>query len=156
VLHHALHENCRVFSRVKVHVTEGVSEDFAMVEVGSLYDGSRLEYSVRGCRGRECFGGGPEDLDSLGLTWTVADMDTWKVGPSGVDAHKRGGALLVVGAAPALAKGTASVEPAGKGKTTAAKPEALVPWTQGVAECEVEMLLGEGKHVHESPPVELS
>ena len=98
-------------------------------------------------------GGGPGDLDSLGLAWTVADMEARKVEPSGVDAHERGGALPVVGAAPVLAEGTAGVEPAGKAeKATAAKPEALVPWAQGMAEREVEMLPGEGKHVHEPPP----
>jgi len=91
-------------------------------------------------------GGGPGDLDSLGLAWTVADMEARKVEPSGVDAHERGGALPVVGAAPALAEGTAGVEPAGEAeKATAAKPEALVPWAQGMAEREVEMLPGEGK-----------
>jgi len=95
-------------------------------------------------------GGGPGGLDSLGLAWTVADMDAKKVGPKSVDA------LLVVGAAPALAKGTAGVEPAGEAeKATAAKLEALVPCAQGVAEREVEMLPGEGKHVHEPPPEEL-
>ncbi len=91
-------------------------------------------------------GGGPGDLDSLGLAWTVADMEARKVEPSDVDAHEQGGALPVVGAAPALAEGTAGVEPAGEAeKATAAKPEALVPWAQGMAEREVEMLPGEGK-----------
>jgi len=58
-----------------------------------------------------------------------------------------------MGAAPALAKGTAGVEPASKAeKATAAKHEALVPWVQGVAECDIEMLPGEGKHVYELLP----
>ena len=39
-------------------------------------------------------------------------MDPREVEPSGVDTHARGGALLVVGAAPAMAEGTTSVEPA--------------------------------------------
>ena len=58
-----------------------------------------------------------------------------------------------MGATPALAKGTAGVKPASKAeKATAAKHEVLVPWAQGVAECEVEMLPGEGKHVYKLPP----
>ncbi len=85
--------------------------------------------------------------------WTVADMGARKVEPSGVDTHERGGALLIVGDAQALAEGTAGVEPAGEAeKATAAKPEALVPWAQSVAKREVEILPGEGKHVHEPPP----
>jgi len=80
-------------------------------------------------------------------------MGAGKVEPSGVGTHERGGALLIVGGAQALAKGTASVEPAGDAeKATATKPEALVPWAQGIAEHEVEMLPGEGEHVHELPP----
>jgi len=46
----------------------------------------------------------------------VANTDAEEVEPPGVDAHERGGALPVVGAAPALAKGTAGVEPAGEAK----------------------------------------
>ena len=85
--------------------------------------------------------------------WTVADMGARKVEPSGVDTHERGGALLIVGDAQALAKGTAGVEPTGKAeKATTTKPEVLVPWAQSVAKCEVEILPGEGKHVHEPPP----
>jgi hypothetical protein len=46
--------------------------------------------------------------------------------------------LLVVSTAPALAKDTASIEPAGKAeRATAARPKALVPWTQGEAKHEV-------------------
>jgi hypothetical protein len=59
-----------------------------------------------------------------------------------VDAHERGGALPVVGAASALAEGTAGVEPAGKAEiATAAKLEALVPWAQGEPGREVDSLL---------------
>ena len=49
--------------------------------------------------------------------------------------------MPVVGAAPALADGTASVEPAGEAETaTTAKLEALAPWAQGMAGREVEKL----------------
>jgi hypothetical protein len=51
--------------------------------------------------------------------------------------------LLVVGAAPALAKDTASAEPAGEAKEAAtARPEALMFWAQDKAmhRCEVETL----------------
>ena len=78
--------------------------------------------------------GSPGDLDSLRLTCAVVDVDVEEVEPSGVDAHKRGGALLLVGATPALAEGTAGVEPAGEAeKAVAAKPEALVPRAQDKA-----------------------
>ena len=63
-------------------------------------------------------------LGSHGQLWAWMQG---KVRPSSIDAHKRGGALLVMGATPALAKGTVSFEPAGEAeKITAAKPEALV------------------------------
>jgi hypothetical protein len=56
------------------------------------------------------------------------NVEAREVEPSSVNAHKRGGVLPVVGAAPALAEGTAGVEPAGEAeKATAAKSEALVP-----------------------------
>ena len=55
----------------------------------------------------------PGDLDRLGLGCTVADADARELEPSSVDAHERGGALPVVGAAPALAERTAGVGPAG-------------------------------------------
>ena len=58
----------------------------------------------------------------------VADICERKAKPSGVDTHKRGGALLIVGDIQALAEGTAGAEPAGEAKkATTAKPEALVP-----------------------------
>ena len=64
--------------------------------------------------------------------------------PSGVNAHERGGALPVVGTAPALVEGTAGFEPAGEAeKATAAKSEALVPWARDNA--------GRGRKV-ETPP----
>jgi len=71
---------------------------------------------------------------SLGLAFTVADTDARKAKPSGADAHKRGGALPVVGATPVLARGNAGVEPADDAeKAVAAKPKALVPWAQDMA-----------------------
>jgi len=54
--------------------------------------------------------------------------------PSGVDTHGRGGALLVVGAAFAVAKGPASVRSAGRAdKATVAAPKALGPGAYGRA-----------------------
>jgi len=48
--------------------------------------------------------------------------------------HELGGALLVVGAIPGLAKGTASIELASRAeKAAAAKPEALGPGAYGKA-----------------------
>ena len=53
---------------------------------------------------------------------------------SNVNAHEPWGVLLVVGTAPALAEDTPGVEPAGKAeRATAARSEALAPWTQGKA-----------------------
>ncbi len=49
-------------------------------------------------------------------------------------------------AAPALAEGSAGVEPAGEvERTMTAKPNALVPWVQGVARCKVEGI-GRARH----------
>jgi hypothetical protein len=80
-------------------------------------------------------------------------MDATKVEPQGVNAHEPGGALPVVGTALALAKSTAGVEPAGEAETaTAARSEALIPWAQGVARREADVLQREGKHEHEPPP----
>ena len=70
-----------------------------------------------------------------------------------VDAHERGGALAVVGAASALAKGTAGVEPAGKAEIpTAAKLGALVLWAQGEPGREVDSLPQGDKVMYEPPP----
>ena len=43
-------------------------------------------------------------LDPLRLGFTIGDADAREVGPSGIEAHERGGALLVADAAPALPK----------------------------------------------------
>ena len=76
-----------------------------------------------------------------------ADMEAREVEFSGIDMHKRGGALPIVGAA-AQAKGTACVEPAGEAeRAMATKSEALVPWVQDMAWCEVMRLPQEGKYV---------
>ena len=85
----------------------------------------------------------PDDLDPdpFGLAHAAMDADAKELGPSSTDAHERGGALPVVGAAPALAERTAGVEPAGEAETaTTAKLEALAPWAQGMAGREVEKL----------------
>jgi len=71
---------------------------------------------------------------SLGLAFTVVDMDARKPKPSGTDVHKQGGALPVMGATPDMAKGNAGVEPTDKAeKAIAAKHKALVPWAQDKA-----------------------
>ena len=56
----------------------------------------------------------PENVDPFGLAGVAEKVDAGGVEPSGVDIHERGGALPVVGAAPALAERTAGVEPAGE------------------------------------------
>ena len=82
---------------------------------------------------------GLEDPAPFGLAGVAENADTEEIEPSGVNAHKRGGALPVAGIASALAEGTADVEPAGEAKkAVAAKPEALVPWAQDKAGREVE------------------
>jgi len=94
----------------------------------------------------------------------VADTDTKEGKSLGVDAHKQGGALPVLGAAPAQAEGTVSVGPAsGAERAAAAKPDALEPVAHGKAGrqgeagrevetlplregvCEIEVLLRKGK-----------
>jgi len=94
----------------------------------------------------------PENIDPFGLAGVVANVDAEEVEPSSVDAHERGGTLPVVGAATALAEGTASVEPAGEAqRATVAKSEALVPWAQGVAKREVERPWREDERELEAP-----
>ena len=83
----------------------------------------------------------PDDVDPhpLGLVGLAEDTDVRELEPSSVDAHEQGGALLVVDTTPAVAKETASVEPAGEAeRATAARPEALASWTQGEAGHEAE------------------
>ena len=73
----------------------------------------------------------PENPDPFGLPGADKKADVPGVEPLCIDVYKRGGALLLVGIAPALAKETASVGPVGKAeKAVATKPEALVPWAQ--------------------------
>jgi len=75
--------------------------------------------------------GCPRDLDNLGPACTAENPDIGKVKPSCIDVHKQGGALPVMGAAPALAEGTAGVRPAGEAETAStARPKALVPWAK--------------------------
>ena len=93
------------------------------------------------------------ETDPFGLASAVESADLRGVEPSGVNAHERGGAQPVAGTAPALAEGTAGVEPAGETKiATAAKLEALVPWAQGETGREVVSLPQEGKAMYEPPP----
>jgi hypothetical protein len=90
----------------------------------------------------------PENLIVLGL---YARSRTPMRGKSGVDTHERGGILLVVGAAQALAKSTTGVEAAGEAeRAAAAKSEALAPWIQGETGREVETLW-EGKREDDEP-----
>jgi hypothetical protein len=61
--------------------------------------------------------------------------------------------LPVVGAASALAEGTAGVEPTGKAEiATAAKLKVLVPWAQGEPRHEVNSLPQGDKVMYEPPP----
>jgi len=70
----------------------------------------------------------PEAIATFGLAGAVVDVDAEEINPLGVDMHEQGGALLVVGIAPALDKGTASIRPAGKAKTASTtEPEVLAP-----------------------------
>jgi hypothetical protein len=64
-----------------------------------------------------------------------------KLYPQASTRMNEGGELLVAGAAPALTKRTASVEPAGKAeRAAAAKSKALAPWTQSETRREVDTL----------------
>ena len=96
----------------------------------------------------------PAIQDHLGPAAMAENADVRLPEPSSVDTHEREGALPVVGAAPALAKDTAGVGPAGEAqRTAAAKPEALVPQAQGVAKREIETSSGgEGQRKPEAPP----
>ena len=79
------------------------------------------------------------DLHPLGLVGLAKDMDVRELEPSSIDMHEQGGALLVVDAAPAVAKETTSIKPAGEAeRASAARPKALASWTQGEAGCEAE------------------
>jgi hypothetical protein len=81
----------------------------------------------------------PEDIDPFGRAGMAENMDAGEVETSSVDVHEQGGTLPVAGTAPALAKRTAGIKPAGKAeRAITAKSEALAPWTQGMARCEVE------------------
>ena len=95
----------------------------------------------------------PEVIDPFEVACVAENADAGEVEPSGFDAYKRGGALPVVGATPALAEGITGVEPASEAeKAIVARPEALVPWAQDKAGRKVKKLPQEGKHVHEPPP----
>jgi len=74
----------------------------------------------------------PENIDPFGLAGADKKVDARGVEPLHIDAHKQGGApLLVVGTAPALAKDTVGIGPADKAETAStAKPKALVSWAQ--------------------------
>jgi len=71
--------------------------------------------------------------DHLGLADSmVKNADAGDVEPSGVDEYKTGGAPPIVGAAPALAEGTASIKPASGAKSaTTVKLEAFEPRAYG-------------------------
>jgi len=73
----------------------------------------------------------PEGPDPLGLAGVVMNMDLRKVKPSCVNAHEQGGVSPIVGAALALAEGTAGIGPTGKAETaTTTEPKVLVPRVQ--------------------------
>jgi len=81
-----------------------------------------------------------ENIGPFGLAGATKKADAGGVKPLGINADKRGGVPSLMGAAPALAKGTASIGPTGKAKTaTTAEPKALAPWAQDKARCEHEV-----------------
>ena len=108
--------------------------------------GSRQMRKQKTCRKPSVPGNSPafpDDVDPhpLGLVGLAEDADARKLEPSSIDVHEQGGALSVVGAAPALAESTAGeVE-----RAAAARPEALAPWSQGEAGCEAETSPREGE-----------
>ena len=84
-------------------------------------------------------------------------MGAGKVEPSGINEHEQRGALPVMGASSALAKGTASIRPAGEAKTAStARPKALVSLAKNKAVHGHEMALQEvpleGKREHGTMP----
>jgi len=82
--------------------------------------------------------GSPGDLNSLGLAYTVADAEGVK--PLRIDAYEQGGAHLLMGTAPALAKDTVSIGLADKAETAStAKPEVSESWAQDKAGCRHEV-----------------
>jgi len=73
----------------------------------------------------------PENIGPFGLAGMTKKADARGVEPLGIDADEQGGVLLLMGTAPALAKGTAGVRPAGKAETaTTTEPKALAPRMQ--------------------------
>ena len=93
-----------------------------------------------------------ESIGPLGLTGVAEKASVRPIKCADADVHEQGGVLAVVGAAPALAKGTASIEPASEAeRASAAKPKALTPWMQSKAGPRSEMLPQEGKHEPEPP-----
>jgi hypothetical protein len=86
------------------------------------------------------------------LIHTLSDLLAWSRTRMRENLNPR--ALPVVGAAPALAESSASVELTGEAEgAIAVKTEALVPWAQGVAAREVEKLPQKaGSKVNEPPP----
>ena len=56
------------------------------------------------------------DSDPFGFACVIRKADTEEVERADIDMHKQGGALPVAGIVPALAEGTAGVEPAGEAK----------------------------------------
>jgi len=85
----------------------------------------------------------PENPDPFGLPGADKKADVGGVEPSRIDAYERGGAPLLMGAAPALVKDTVGVGPADEAETaSAAKPEALVSWAQEA---------GRGREVNAQP-----
>lgn len=106
----------------------------------------------------------PVIQDHLGPAAMAKNVDARLPEPSSIDANEQGGALPVVGAAPALAKDTASAEPASEAeKAIAARPEALMSKAQDKAactppkalpqkgKCKPEVFPRRGEHTNEPP-----
>jgi len=93
-----------------------------------------------------------ESIGPLGLTGVAEKASVRPIECADADTHKQGGVLAVAGAIPALAEGTASIEPTSKAeRASAAKPKALTPWTQSKAGPRPETLPQESKHKPEPP-----
>jgi len=73
----------------------------------------------------------PENIGPFGLAGATKKADAGGVEPLGIDVDEQGGVSSLMGAAPALAEGTAGVGPGGKAETaTTAEPEVLAPRAQ--------------------------
>ena len=82
----------------------------------------------------------PENIGPFGLAGVTKNAEARGVKPLGINVDEQGGVLSLMGTAPALAKGTTSIRPAGKAKTaTTTKPKVLSPRVQDKVRCRHEV-----------------